>query len=691
MMSRSRRIRRHVGTSLAWLGMAIAPLAARADEPAPKSDVARPDLRATPGPGLQLNDPGAFQGYTLVAPLNSTKTSLIDMEARVVHTWESKYTAGQDAYLLENGHLLRSATLENSERRFSTAGQGGRVQEFDWDGNLVWDFKFHDDTRVAHHAICGLPNGNILLIVWEIKTAAEAIAAGRRPDRAPQTWLADSVVEIKPTGKTSGGIVWEWHAWDHLIQDVDASKANFGDVAANPQLIDLNFGDSDFGLPGGLMRGGPPRPSSRDAAQGTPKAGGERNAGVDRLRGIGYVGDASARGNRGFVPDWTHVNSVAYNAGLDQIVISVRAFGEFWIIDHGTTTAEAASHSGGKRGHGGDILYRWGNPRSYRAGTAADQRLFTQHDAHWIPKGYPGEGHILVFNNGNGRPDGNYSSVDEIVLPVNKQGDYMRTAGKPFEPREAVYSYFAPNKRDLFSFVMAGANRLPNGNTLICDSLSATIFEVTPEGKIVWKYVNPDSGSAPMGMPPRPTTLADVLPPMLQFRLNLAAEQRTKLDAVQKETLAKLESILDAPQKKQLLERRTADPMGFGNMLSAGQILPLSTQIVLKLSAAQREAIATLQKAVDGQMETLLNDTQKGLLKQTRENAGQAGRGGAPSPDRGPRFAGPGGPPPGRPGGFGRNSVFRAYRYASDYPGLVNKDLTPLKMEENSQPVSAAN
>ena len=238
---------------------------------------------------------------------------------------------------------------------------------------------------------------------------------------------------------------------------------------------------------------------------------------------------------------------------------------------------------------------------------------------------------------------------------------------------------------------MAGANRLPNGNTLICDSLSATIFEVTPEGKIVWKYVNSDSGSAPMGMRARPTTLADVLPSMLQSRLNLAAEQRTKLDAVQKETLAKLESILDAPQKKQLLERRAADPMVFGNMASAGQILPLSTQIVLKLSAEQREAIATLQKVVDGQMETLLNDTQKGLLRRTRENAGQAGRGGAPSPERGPRFAGPGGPPPGRPGGFGRNSVFRAYRYANDYPGLVNKDLTPLKMEENSQSGSAAN
>ena len=286
----------------------------------------------------------------------------------------------------------------------------------------------------------------------------------------------------------------------------------------------------------------------------------------------------------------------------------------------------------------------------------------------------------------------NYSSVDEIVLPVNERGDYVRTPGKAFEPREPAKSYSAPKKADLFSFIMSGANRLPNGNTLICESVSGTILEVTPEGKTVWKYINPDSGSAPVGMPTRPPTLADVLPPMLQFRLNLAAEQRTKLDAIQKEVLAKLETILDAPQKKQLLERRAADPMGFGSMASAGQILPLSTQIVLKLSAEQREAIATLQKVVDGKIETLLNDTQKGLLKQTRENAGQVGRAGAPAPDRGARFAGPGGPRArARRGGFGRNSVFRAYRYANDYPGLANKDLTPLKMEKNSQPGSAAN
>ena len=85
-----------------------------------------------------------------------------------------------------------------------------------------------------------------------------------------------------------------------------------------------------------------------------------------------------------------HTNAVAYNAELDQIMLSIHAFSEVWIIDHGTTTEEAASHSGGKRGKGGDLLYRWGNPRAYRTGTNVDQRLFAQHNAHWIPEGLPG-------------------------------------------------------------------------------------------------------------------------------------------------------------------------------------------------------------------------------------------------------------------------------------------------------------
>src|SRR4051812_46940904 len=174
------------------------------------------------------NEPTAFAGYTLVAPLLSKKTYLVDMRSRVVRTWESDYTAGQDAYLLEDGHLLRAGQLSRQERLFTGHAAGGRVQEFTWEGKLVWDFKFHNEKQVSHHDIAKLPNGNVLLIVWELKTAEETVAAGRSPDSVDGPWLVDSVVEIRPTGKTTGQIVWEWHVWDHLIQDRDKSKANYG-------------------------------------------------------------------------------------------------------------------------------------------------------------------------------------------------------------------------------------------------------------------------------------------------------------------------------------------------------------------------------------------------------------------------------------------------------------------------------
>jgi len=183
---------------------------------------------------------------------------------------------------------------------------------------------------------------------------------------------------------------------------------------------------------------------------------------------------------------------------------------EIFVIDHSTTTDEAAGHSGGRSGKGGDILYRWGNSQVYRAGDASDQKLFAQHDATWIEPGLVGAGNIMVFNNGQGRPDGRYSSVDVIVPPIDESGHYTLIPGSAYGPKEADWIYTDENKPDFFSQNISGAQRLPNGNTLICSGTVGTIFEVSPAKRIVWKYIYPDSGRGPgpgafgpgMGMPP---------------------------------------------------------------------------------------------------------------------------------------------------------------------------------------------
>jgi hypothetical protein len=436
------------------------------------------DTPAAPKLGPSVNEPTAYKGYTLIAPMRSTKTWLIDMDGRIVHTWDCPSTPGLETQLLDNGHLLRTGILPSDQQPFEGAGAGGRIQEFTWEGELVWDFKFFNDKQLPHHDVTKLPNGNFLLIVWDRKTPEEAIAAGRKPDSIRDGHLtADCILEIKPTGKTTGSVVWEWHVWDHLVQELDKTKANHGAVAAHPELIDLNFGD---GILAALV-------ANKDDA--------------DKLRGIGYLGGPTNPGApRGPVgEDWTHINAVAYNPDLDEIVLSAHGFNEIWIIDHSTTKAEAASHSGGRRGQGGDLLYRWGNPKAYRSGTNADQRLFAQHSAHWIPKGLPGAGHLLVFNNGVRRPDGAYSSVDEIVLPVDADGRYTRQPGLPFGPDRALWSFKTGKKTNFYSFLIAGAHRLPDGHTFICSGVSGTLYEVTPEKDIVWKYVTPSLVDSPSG------------------------------------------------------------------------------------------------------------------------------------------------------------------------------------------------
>jgi hypothetical protein len=581
--------------------------------------------------GLHLNDAEkACKGYTLLAPANSTTTYLLDMEGRVVRTWQSDCKPGHSAYLLENGHLLRAGTLMNPPFRVF-GGAGGRIQEFTWDGELLWDFTYADDSRLGHHDICRLPSGNVLLLVWEQKSRDEAVAAGRRPETVNKTGLvADSVVEIKPTGKTTGQVVWEWHAWDHLVQDHDESKKHFGDVGKHPERIDVNFGE------------------------GTVAAMVAKPEELDKLRAIGYVGGAGRKPGRA-QPDWLHINAVAYNAEFDQVMLSALEFSEVWVIDHGTTTVEAAGSMGGKHGKGGDLLYRWGNPRAYRAGKVKDQKLFGQHNAHWIPKGYPGAGHILVFNNGARRTGGAYSSVDEIVPPLDDRGQYRYTAGEPYGPDAPVWSYDAPKKLDFFSSFISGAHRLPNGDTFICSGANGTIFEVTPEKAIVWKYLNPVLGI------PSPTSslapkLGQLVPPRLHDQLELTPEQRKLLNALDRDTAGRLDKMLTDGQKK---VSAGDDPGGATAPDPPGQIVPGGMRTRLKLTDAQQEQVAAIQKEAESQLDKIFDEEQRKLFKGMRD-----------------RRDGPMKPPglPGPPGGGG---IFRATRYPADYSGLKGRELKP--------------
>ncbi len=391
--------------------------------------------------GLFLNTTAAAPGYTLFAPMSYNVTYLIDNNGELVQSWSSDYRPGLSVYILENGDLLRTRIIQG--QLFQTGGHGGGVEIIDWDGNLVWEFDYFSDQYWQHHDIESLPNGNVLLIAWEHKADATAIANGRNPNmlagsQQPFGFWPDHIIEVNPE---SNSIAWEWHVWDHLIQDYDSSKVNYGVVSDHPELVNLNY-------PSGPNTSG----------------------------------------------DWLHINAVDYNAELDQIILSVHHFGEIWIIDHSTTTIEAASHTGGNSGKGGDLLYRWGNPQAYIGGNSNERIFFGQHDARWIEDG----SQIMVFNNGSGRPGGSYSSIDVITQPIGEDNLYMLDSNGIYEPDTLSWQYTATPLGDLFAANISGAHRLENGNTLICDGPRGHYFEVDSAGSLVWDYVNPVVNTGPL-------------------------------------------------------------------------------------------------------------------------------------------------------------------------------------------------
>src|SRR5579872_81571 len=266
---------------------------------------------ATSGP---VTEPMA--GFVLIARLRSTETYLLNADKQVVHGWKGKYPPAASVYLLENGDLLRTAR-DPDFKHFKGGGIVGILERYNWEGELIWSFNYANEAHCAHHDIAPLPNGNILMTAWERKSKDEAIAQGRDPNLVKDDLWPDFVIEVQPDGPTDGKIVWEWHMWDHLVQDFDREKPNYGVVYEHPELIDLNNTGS------------------------TPPATPEE---LRKLRAVGYTGgggddekDKQRRGNA----DWMHTNSINYNPQLDQIALSAKNFSEIWIIDHSTTRYEA--------------------------------------------------------------------------------------------------------------------------------------------------------------------------------------------------------------------------------------------------------------------------------------------------------------------------------------------------------------
>ena len=414
---------------------------------------------------LYWNKTAAFAGYTFFGVRSNTY--LINMEGRVVHTWPG----GTNPHLLDNGGVLDAT--------------GGDIngfpgfKEVDWNGNTVWQYTETRTNYAPHHDFLRIYNAQLgtnttLYIAAKSITSNACVAAGCNPANGPYTNAqADAIVEVD----MAGNIIWEWCFFDHGIQDFDAGKSNYVGAGKN---ISNYVGRLNLNLPG--------RPVTND---------------------------------------WLHCNSIDYNTNLDQIVINA-AGGEFYVIDHGKTfvAGNPAASIALAASTNGDFLYRFGDPARYSQGSApfispnwtvsstGNKQIGPSSHAQWIPAGLPGAGHFLVFNNGSDlfetTPQSYIFEINGYLnAATNDTGAYVNPPAAGYNiwsapgndtdkqkknmSRQITWMYFSMANQGMFSHLDSSVQRLPNGNTLICDSTEGHIFEVTPAGEAVWEYINPVS------------------------------------------------------------------------------------------------------------------------------------------------------------------------------------------------------
>ena len=383
-------------------------------------------------------------GYVLLEPLDNRQSFLIDNEKEIVTAIEGDYYPVFTQILDNGNHLVMN--YSHTDVFASGGGAAGCVDEFSAEGELLWRVNMSTDRYIQHHDVIKLENGNILAMIWEMATVEDAIALGRDPEFVAengQFWW-DGIIEVNPHTLE---VVWEWSTKDHLIQDFDPTKPNYGVIADHPGRLDIN----------------------------------EFYIGAGRTQ-VGH--------------EWLHTNAFDYNAELDQIMISSNYLSEVWFIDHSTTTEEAKGSEGGRYNKGGDFLYRWGNPDNYDRDVGDGRLSYNQHDVQWISSGLPGAGNILIYNNGDPqlRP---YTTVVEFIPDMNADGTYNMAEDGSYGAGEVVWEYNPVPPEQFFSWFLSGAQRLSNGNTLVNHGAGGHLREVNPEGEIVWDYSFKDDIDAP--------------------------------------------------------------------------------------------------------------------------------------------------------------------------------------------------
>ncbi|MFM1808438.1 MAG: hypothetical protein RLZZ242_1163 [Bacteroidota bacterium] len=357
-------------------------------------------------------------GYILAIENGKKICYLLDHQGQKLRTWTFDLNLGQDAELAPDGSLFGLFQVPDPHPDHRFGGKSGLIRKINTQNQVVWEFKISTENEITHHDLHLLPNGNVLVLVWQRVTRDEAAALGYVADH---DLFVEKLVEVDPEVSQ---IVWQWSSWDHIIQDRVSTHPTYGDPKENPNKIDIMYNyQSDY----------------------------------HRFISIG---------------DIMHANGITYLPELDLIAMSVNFYNEIWFIDHSTTTDEARSSKGGAYNLGGDLVYRFGNP-AVIGRTESKVFDFLHHPSLSIT----GEKNNLLIYNNNAVES--RSKAMEFELPSLSSGS-IEIGPTP----KLVFEY---SNDDMFFDIVGGAQRLPNGNTLICEG-DFGFWEVNPRGQLLWKY-----------------------------------------------------------------------------------------------------------------------------------------------------------------------------------------------------------
>ena len=350
-------------------------------------------------------------------------THLIDMNGNEVHRWPHVGLPGNVIDPRLIGGKRGHVLLQLS----SLPGNPGGIFDNKTVGELDWDGKTVWEWGTEAPGGAALQNHDWARLA-NGNTLLLCTISRAVPGLGPQIIGDQAIYEVAPDGK----MVWHWIAGDHL---------------------------KEFGIP----------PEGLRYLRERVKRNGREIWGYLEINDMQVVGP-----NR-----WFDSGDLRFDP--ENIIIDSRKGNFIVIIDRKT----------------GKIVWRLG-PVFPGSEFAPDQRILNQklprpvdqlsgqHNAHLIPKGLPGAGNLLVFDDQGG-----------AGFPPAALGIYAGSRVLEIDPvkKEIVWQYTGENSGrpvwSFFSSFVSSAQRLPNGNTLIDEGMTGRFFQITQTGGIVWEYVTP--------------------------------------------------------------------------------------------------------------------------------------------------------------------------------------------------------